>query len=233
MEKIAIDIKERKDIEIFFDATSGISAIKDAIRKYKHIFLCQSTILSLEDVNKLLKLSEEANVRTHVCFKVNYKLLNEIKNVVLEPAHIEIRRTSNILEQDIIYDILMSDIYFLLNIQKVPISQIIATGTSKNGRDIDFANVLIEFNNGSSATLLIDKMSDEGNTLKVFQKKDKIDINISDISRYFPEGVCIPEELNYFCRNIDNDVESESNFRNYQKVLNIVRKIEAIIRMKI
>jgi predicted dehydrogenase len=135
-----------------------------AIRKGKHVFVEKTLANSIEEAKQLVKLVKESNVKFQVGyaerFNPAYTVLQslspkpvfiEAKNIV--PINLEIQN------QNLLFELMASDIDIILSIAKSEVKNISAISASVISDTDDMINARIEFNNGCVANITWGRLS--------------------------------------------------------------------------
>jgi predicted dehydrogenase len=135
-----------------------------AIRKGKHVFIEKTLANSIEEAKELVKLIKESNVKFQVGyaerFNPAYAVLQSLspKPVFIEAKNIipADQRPSN---QNLLFDLMASDIDIILSIVKSEVKNISAISASVISDSDDMINARIEFNNGCVANITWGRLS--------------------------------------------------------------------------
>ena len=135
-----------------------------AIRKGKHVFIEKTLANSIEEAKQLVKLIKESNVKFQVGyaerFNPAYAVLQSLspKPVFIEAKNI-ISVNNEKQKQDILFDLMASDIDIILSIAKSEVKNISAISASVISDTNDMINARIEFNNGCVANITWGRLS--------------------------------------------------------------------------
>ncbi|HSZ86439.1 MAG TPA: Gfo/Idh/MocA family oxidoreductase [Puia sp.] len=135
-----------------------------AIRKGKHVFIEKTLANSVEEAKQLVKLIKESNVKFQVGyaerFNPAYTVLQSLspKPVFIEAKNI-IPVNREIQNQNLLFELMASDIDIIISIAKSEVKNISAISASVISDTDDMINARIEFNNGCVANITWGRLS--------------------------------------------------------------------------
>jgi predicted dehydrogenase len=256
------DLKEESNL-VFYNDTAKLTNLCDAviictpnhvINKYlfdviksgKHILLGKPIVNDLPDILYINDLVRESGIKMQISMVDSFNpVFNTLREIVEEPMFVEIRR--NITYESsknnplIIRESLLKDISLLLelckdsNVQKIRYNNLYDK--------LDFIQVRIEFDNGTSAHISINKLSNQKSfILQVYQTNKNIIANfltrrinsfsvnsskqsIQENNIELAELEAIEEELNAFANSILNDTDCKNSISDFYRASVITQDV--------
>lgn len=255
--------KDYKEIIGIVDAVSIVTPTnthfkiaKKFIENKKHVFIEKPMVEKVSEAKKLKLLEEKYNV----VFQVGH--LERFNNTYLKyldykdtPLFIESNRISpnkvRGTEVDVVLDLMIHDIDLLQDINKCNIKKINASGISVLTKDIDIANVRLEFENNCVANITASRISNKSERkMRIFQKNGYYSLDFLDnileihalnakknmvpkIKREtytYPNNDSIRNELDCFVECILKNKKPKVTSSDGQKALSIASKIISLIK---
>jgi len=142
----------------------------------KHVLVEKPISRTLEEADQLIRISEDNRLVLAVGHLERFNPAVEyIRGLVHAPLFIEIQRLGSFsprsLDIDVILDLMIHDLDIILQWDRSGIREIRASGVPVISRQIDIANVRLEFNSGLVANLTASRVSqDKTRKLRIFQK---------------------------------------------------------------
>jgi hypothetical protein len=228
-----------------------------AIRNGKHIFIENIANFSSQEVEELIKTCKEGSIESCIHFQENRNpAIETIKDSIKIPLFIESHRLSTIknvrYENDVVFELMMQDIFIVLSIVKSEIKRISATGIKVISEFKDIANARIEFTNGCIANFTASRISlKEMKKMRIFQKdsyysvdfiNQKTDLvslqnqfevgkELNVISNTFNEKNILQIEINDFVNSIHlkqlPKISMEDGFKTLEVANKILKKINS------
>ncbi|HRG01712.1 MAG TPA: Gfo/Idh/MocA family oxidoreductase [Bacteroidia bacterium] len=155
-----------------------------AIKSGKHVFIEKPATDTLEDTQKLIKLSKEAGVVVQVGHVERFNpAFTAAKEFITNPKHIAIERLACYnprgTDVSVVLDLMIHDIDLLLNITKSKIRKISASGSAIVSKTTDIAHVRIDFENGCVANLTANRVALQNvRSISIFQENKFINIDL-------------------------------------------------------
>ena len=166
----------QSDIILITNANNAFKNAVIAVRNGKHIFIENIANFSAQEVEELIKTCKEGSIESSIHFQENRNpAIESIKDNIKTPLFIESHRLSTIknvrYENDVVFELMMQDIFIVLSIVKSEIKRISATGIKVISDFKDIANARLEFTNGCIANFTASRISlKEMNKMRIFQK---------------------------------------------------------------
>ncbi len=159
--------------------------IEKALRYSKHILIDDLiTNFSIDELNYLIKMKNEANVRVKIYNQFLYNpAYLAAKEFFKPPLYIQIQNGIHYAvsssTSSLVLDKLIHDMFLICSMIQSGISKIYTHGISVNEMGADIANVCMEFDNGDIANFIINKTSYK-NVYEVsfYQKKSHIKVDL-------------------------------------------------------
>jgi predicted dehydrogenase len=142
----------------------------------KHVLVEKPICRTLDEADQLIGISEQRRLVLAVGHLERFNPAVEyINHLVEKPRFIEIQRLGSFstrsLDIDVILDLMIHDLDIILQWDRSGIKEIRACGIPVISRQIDIANVRLEFNSGLVANLTASRVSqDKTRKLRIFQK---------------------------------------------------------------
>ena len=163
-------------IDIVTPTLSHFECAKQAIVQGKHVFIEKPITNTLEEAEKLMKLSQEANVKGQVGHveRFNPAYLS-CANLDIDPVFIETHRLAVFnprgTDVSVVLDLMIHDIDIILSLVDSSVQKISANGVAVISDSPDIANVRLEFANGCVANLTASRISLKNmRKTRIFQK---------------------------------------------------------------
>ncbi|QQR98523.1 MAG: Gfo/Idh/MocA family oxidoreductase [Sphingobacteriales bacterium] len=225
----------------------------DVIKSGKHILLGKPILNDLPDILYINDIARESGIKMQISMVDSFNpVFSTLKTMVEEPMFVEIRRNTSFESSknnpNIIKESLLKDICLLLelckasNIQKIRYNNLY--------EKLDFVQVRIEFDNGTSAHISINKLSNQKSfTVQVYQANKNIIANFlnrrintftkSDNQQHvlennieLSETEAIEEELNAFASSILNDTDCKNSIADFYRATaityDLLKKIDIL-----
>jgi predicted dehydrogenase len=154
----------------------------------KHVLVEKPISRTLDEADQLIRIAEENGRVLAVGHLERFNPAVEfIRGQVRKPLFIEIQRLGSFsprsLDIDVILDLMIHDLDIILQWDRSPIKEIRASGVPVISRQIDIANVRLEFASGLVANLTASRVSqDKTRKLRIFQKDLYISADYKDRS---------------------------------------------------
>lgn len=154
-----------------------------ALEAGKHVLVEKPVTEFIDQAQKLVAKAEEKSLILQVGHVERFNgAVQELKNVVSEPKLIEVRRLApfngRINDVGVVLDLMIHDLDIVINLVNSPIKKLEASGVSVFSEYEDIANALLEFENGTIATISASRATQEKiRTLAVSQKESYVFLN--------------------------------------------------------
>lgn len=192
-------IDEVDAIDIVSPTPSHFQYAKYGLQRRKHVFVEKPLCETLEEAEMLIKLAEEAEVKTQVGHVERFNpAIQSIANLPLNPLFIEAHRLAPFnprgTDVAVILDLMIHDIDLILSMVKANVKKVHANGVAIISKTADIANARIEFDNGCVANLTASRISlKKMRKMRVFQRDAYISLDFLDkkteIVRLYDEPV--------------------------------------------
>ncbi|MCK4920756.1 MAG: hypothetical protein KAS71_06910 [Bacteroidales bacterium] len=180
---------------------SGISNVKQALKRSKHVFIQPESLLGIELLNEYQNLAEEAGVLFYIFHNpIKADLEDLIRNSENYPEFIDISRNVYEIDEKIpdVRKLILREILFLTSINQQAIKRFKTLSVPYNSLKPYLINLKIDFANSSSANVTINNFSgaDSRNTEIYFRDKmlhmNTLEKNIKVSNRNNKEVDCYP-----------------------------------------
>lgn len=214
-----------------------------AIKTGKHIFLGRPLTHDLQEILYIQDLVKESDIKMQISLPDTFNpIFGKLKENILEPIFVEMKRNINFefskTNPHIIHEFLLKDVCLLLNLTTGITQKIRFSNAFKQH---DFIQLRVEFDNGTSAHLSINKISNLKNfNVQIYQTSKTINANfpertihtltqdkdhIIETNTEVDEVDAINEELNAFAKSIINNQEAVNSIADFYKSSELVNKI--------
>jgi predicted dehydrogenase len=201
-------------IDITAPADDCFEWCEKAIRKGKHVFIEKTLANSIEEAKQLVKLIKESNVKFQVGYAARFNPAYAVlQSLSPKPVFIEAKNIMpvdrEIQNQNLLFDLMASDIDIILSIAKSEVKSISAVSASVIADTDDMINARIEFNNGCAANITWGRLSVSPVHQMLFYESGKF-INMDFISK---KTLIIDQENLHDIKIVqaDNIKEGENN----------------------
>jgi len=185
------------------------TAIK-CIEKNKHIFIEKPIAYSVQQAEKIIKLSKEKKIIGQVGHVERFNpAFNSIKKIIQNPMFIESHRLSEFnprgTDVSVILDLMIHDIDIVLSLIGSKVVNITSSGVSVISETPDIANARIEFQNGAVVNLTASRISLKNmRKLRFFQKETYISADLYNKKVEVVQMIDAPKELDEFALTLEN-----------------------------
>ena len=164
-------------IDVVTPTLAHFEVAQNAMRNFKHVFIEKPIANTIEESQKLMSLSIEANVKVQIGhverFNPGFLIA---KDFLDNPMFIETHRLAQFnprgTDVSVVLDLMIHDIDIVLSIVKSNVKNIYASGVSVVSDTPDIANARIEFDNGCVANLTASRISMKNMRKSRFFQKD-------------------------------------------------------------
>ena len=186
-------IKAYSDIDALIDACDVIDIVTptlshydcavQAMRNSRHIFIEKPITNTVEEARKLIKLSQEANVKVQVGHVERYNpAFISARPYITAPMFLEGHRLAQFnprgTDVSVVLDLMIHDLDIVLSTVKSGIRNISASGVAVVSDTPDIANARIEFDNGCVANLTASRISVKNmRKIRFFQRDAYISVD--------------------------------------------------------
>lgn len=170
-------------VSVVVPTTDHLGVSLDCIRAGKDLLVEKPITATVTEADELIGETTRRNLILQVGHIERYNPgVAVLSRMAEEPEYMEAVRVSPFLNRacdvDVTIDLMIHDIDIVLSLVSSPIKNISAYGFSLVTEKIDEARVLLEFENGSAASLTASRISKEKKrSLKVFQKNSVIELD--------------------------------------------------------
>lgn len=164
-------------IDIVTPTLSHYKCAKIALQAEKHIFIEKPVTHTLDEVKKLIKLTNKSGLKAQVGHVERFNpAFVEARKQIQKPRFIEVHRLAQFntrgTDVSVILDLMIHDLDIILHLVNQPVKSINASGVSIMSNTPDIANARIEFINGCVANITASRMSLKNIRKSRFFQKD-------------------------------------------------------------
>ena len=170
-------------IDIVTPTLSHYDCAVQAIRQSRHVFIEKPITNTVEEARKLIKLSDEANIKVQVGHVERYNpAFIAARPYIDRPMFLEGHRLAQFnprgTDVSVVLDLMIHDLDIVLSTVKSGIKNISASGVAVVSDTPDIANARIEFDNGAVANLTASRISVKNmRKVRFFQKDAYISVD--------------------------------------------------------
>ncbi len=151
-------------IDIITPTVSHFECASEAMKKSKHVFIEKPLAYSIDEAQKMIDLSIEANVKVQVGHVERFNpAFTAAQPYISNPMFIETHRLAQFnprgTDVSVVLDLMIHDIDIVLSVITSNIKKISASGVNVVSDTPDIANARIEFDNGCVANLTASRFS--------------------------------------------------------------------------
>ncbi len=151
-------------VDIVTPTLSHFDLAKEALKRFKHIFIEKPVTNTVDEAKALLDISQEANVTVQVGHVERFNPAFKAASSYFEyPMFIETHRLAQFnprgTDVPVVLDLMIHDLDIVLNVVKSNVRKIAASGVSVVSETPDIANARLEFDNGCVANLTASRIS--------------------------------------------------------------------------
>lgn len=196
------DTLEKENIEEYLNHVDAVyiqcasnklyKCAEKAIRKSKHVIFDDFFEVDIEEVQLIYDLAKEAGVKVLVLNKnEGLAVIQSLKEMQMQPAIVQIYQNSLLNDKRKVHKTIYNNLIFntniILKLYPFNIKHIHTSQVSLIGEAPDTLQILLEFDNKSSATMLINmttKPEEEKHWMYLFEnkKKTKVDLQAFNIT---------------------------------------------------
>ena len=151
-------------VDIVTPTVSHFNCAVKALKKFKNVFIEKPVVTTPEEANRLISLTDEANVKVQVGHVERFNpAFIAAKPYFTQPMFIETHRLAQFnprgTDVPVVLDLMIHDIDIVLSVVKSNIKKISASGVAVVSDTPDITNARIEFDNGCVANLTASRIS--------------------------------------------------------------------------
>ena len=151
-------------VDIVTPTVSHFDCAVKALKKFKNVFIEKPVVTTPEEANRLISLTDEANVKVQVGHVERFNpAFIAAKPYFTQPMFIETHRLAQFnprgTDVPVVLDLMIHDIDIVLSVVKSNIKKISARGVAVVSDTPDITNARIEFDNGCVANLTASRIS--------------------------------------------------------------------------
>lgn len=184
-----VELFERSDIiDIVSNDFLIFPFVSTAIKAAKHIFLENSLLSDINEVETLLNLEQEAHIKVQIGYAERFNpafraALPFLKNPMFIESHRLVPYNSVQPDISLISDIMVYDIDIILSVVKANIKRVHASGVRVFGNSPDIVNAHLEFDNGATANLTSNRISSKNiRHSKFYQSQSRVQVDFLKMS---------------------------------------------------
>ena len=159
---------------------------RDLLEAGIHVLVEKPITPTLAEAEELFRLARARQTVLHVGHVERFNgAVQELKKIVVDPILIESRRlgpfTPRVAHDGVVMDLMIHDLDIVLNLVESPVRHLTALGRSVQSSFTDVANVQIQFENGTLATITASRATEHKiRTLAITQRDAYIFLDYTD-----------------------------------------------------
>ncbi len=164
------------------------SFASNTIKAAKHLFIENSLLSDINEVETLLNLEQEAHIKVQIGYAERFNpafraALPFLENPMFIESHRMVPYNSVQPHVSLISDIMVHDIDIILSVVKANIKRIHASGVKVFGNSPDIVNAHLEFDNGATANLTSNRISSKNiRYSKFYQPHSRVQVDFLKLS---------------------------------------------------
>lgn len=173
-------------VDIVTPTTTHYALAEKAIMAGKHVFIEKPLTHTLQEAEKLIKLSKAHQVQVQVGHVERFNpALLAMEEIALQPMFIEAHRLAAFnprgTDVSVILDLMIHDLDIILSLVNSPVKHVDASGVAVVSETPDIANARIEFENGCIVNLTASRISlKQMRKMRLFQRDAYISLDFLD-----------------------------------------------------
>ena len=160
-------------------------AAKEALSAGVHVLIEKPLTRTIAQAEELFEIAARKNVTLHVGHVERFNgALQELKKVIDAPYLIEMQRVgpfnARVAADSVVLDLMIHDLDLVLNLVPSPLKSFNVIGKKIHSTNCDIANVQLEFENGTLASIFSSRASQIKNrSMAIHQEKEYIHLNFT------------------------------------------------------
>ncbi len=171
-------------VDIVTPTSTHFKLAKQAIRQGKHVFIEKPLTDTVETALALIDLQKKYPVKIQVGHVERFNpAFQAIQDIRLHPLFIEAHRLAIFnprgTDVSVVLDLMIHDLDLVLNMVQSPLQSLSASGVAVVSKQLDIANVRLEFQNGCVANLTASRISmKQMRKIRLFQKDAYLSLDL-------------------------------------------------------
>lgn len=200
-------LKEINTLIIATPTSTHFKIAKEAIENGINLFIEKPVTTNLDEARILSELSSSSNIKIQIGHVERFNpALTSLEKYKINPRFIESHRLAQFkprgIDVSVIQDLMIHDLYIILNLVKSPIEKIDANGVAIISKNIDIANARLKFQNGCVANITSSRISMKNmRKMRLFQQNMYISIDFlnhrSEVIRLVNSNESSPKAISY------------------------------------
>ncbi|MEM6268529.1 MAG: Gfo/Idh/MocA family oxidoreductase [Bacteroidota bacterium] len=170
-------------VDIVTPTSTHHDLAKQAMKRFKHVFIEKPVTATVEEARKLMALAREAGVKVQVGHVERFNpAFLALRGKDIQPMFIEAHRLAQWnprgTDVSVVLDLMIHDIDVVLSVVKFGVKKISASGVAVVSDTPDIANARIEFDNGCVANLTASRISLKNmRKMRIFQRNAYLSVD--------------------------------------------------------
>lgn len=171
-------------IDIITPTSSHYELAAQAIQAKKHVFIEKPLAATLAEAASLVKLAQQYQIKAQIGHVERFNpAFLAIQNISLQPLFIEAHRLAMFnprgTDVSVVLDLMIHDLDLVLTMVQSPLKSVSASGVAVVSKNLDIANVRLEFDNGCVANLTASRISmKQMRKIRLFQKDAYLSVDL-------------------------------------------------------
>ncbi len=171
-------------VDIVTPTSTHFKLAQQAIRRGKHVFIEKPLTDTVETALALIALQKEHKVKIQVGHVERFNpAFQAIQDIPLAPLFIEAHRLAIFnprgTDVSVVLDLMIHDLDLVLSMVQSPLQSLSASGVAVVSKQLDIANVRLEFQNGCVANLTASRISmKQMRKIRLFQKDAYLSLDL-------------------------------------------------------
>lgn len=163
-------------IDIVTPTSSHFALATQAIKAHKHVFIEKPLTATISEAKALIDLAQQQSVKVQVGHVERFNpAFLAVQHISLQPLFIEAHRLAMFnprgTDVSVVLDLMIHDLDLVLSMVNAPLQSLSASGVAVVSKNLDIANVRLEFENGCVANLTASRISmKQMRKIRLFQK---------------------------------------------------------------
>ena len=171
-------------VDIVTPTSSHFELAVQAIKANKHVFIEKPLAATLSEATNLLNLAKQENIKVQVGHVERFNpAFLAVQDIALQPLFIEAHRLAMFnprgTDVSVVLDLMIHDLDLVLSMVNAPLKTLSASGVAVISKNLDIANVRLEFENGCVANLTASRISmKQMRKIRLFQKDAYLSLDL-------------------------------------------------------
>ncbi len=177
-------LENSEAVDVVTPTSTHFELAQQAILLNKHVFIEKPVTDTVETALALIELQKKHAVKIQIGHVERFNpAFQAIQHISLQPLFIEAHRLAMFnprgTDVSVVLDLMIHDIDLVLNMVQSPLQSLSASGVAVVSKQLDIANVRLEFQNGCVANLTASRISmKQMRKIRLFQKDAYLSLDL-------------------------------------------------------